>query len=483
MKNIFSVFQRSLGRFPSRPFLTEKGSTLSYADMERRVTLRGEELRERGLHPHHRVLYKGYNSTAFVTEMLAVSACDATFIPISPELPEKTVQAIEELVRPLDVQKLPTGWSSAHDDDGLSTILFTSGTTGAPKGVLLSQQNVLANIAMIGERIPESVISHNDSSYAFLPWFHSYGLVCELLFLMSRGASITVPDTEVPRLFVEEIRRVHPTLLFTVPRFLEKLERVSQKYWYVPHTIKKRFTLGARLRYLSVGGAAVSPATLSHFRDAWNVPVFQGYGLTETGPMVSLQAPPLSRASTASDDKGCGRPLSGISVRTGTTGELELTSPSVCQGYLGPDNTVWRPPEKFLEGGWFRTGDVMGCQEGEYLTFQNRQSGLWKLPGGKFVDPVFLEKCLLEMDGVEQAAIIGNGRQHLKAVLYLPSPGQRDLPRVLRQAHEYLLGRGFQPYELPQQIIILEKPLSVQDGTLSIKQEPKRNVLQDRYYN
>jgi long-subunit acyl-CoA synthetase (AMP-forming) len=477
--------------------------------MEQNVLERRQQLHQQGLLPNHRYLYKGYNSVGFVTDMLAVSAHDATFVPVSPDLPVTTVEAIRNLVQPHDKNKNTRSLQAPQAlplslQDGLSTILFTSGTTSEPKGVLLSHTNVVSNLDMVGKRIPEDVVSHEDHSYAFLPWFHSYGLVCELLFLMSRGASLVIPDKKDPRYLLQEMRRSKPTLLFTVPRFLEKVEQVAKRYWFIPDVVKKRAMLGSKLNYISVGGAPIDATTLSFYRDRWNIPVFQGYGLTETGPMISLSS--LEDAVDPNLGTSCGSPLDGVFVRVHkTTGELELKSSSVCQGYLGPDNSVWRPPDKFLDDGWFRTGDVMGVHQSDYrsdcrsdyrsdyrsdksspqrLVFRHRQTGLWKSPTGKFLDPTHIEKTLLGMKNVEQVAIIGNGKPYIKAVLFLSASSRVfDNNDLLQNIRVHLQSQGFQNHEIPQEIIVVEKPFSVQDNTLSIKQEPKRHVLESMYYN
>jgi len=503
MKTVFGLFQTTVRRFPSRPFLVESGKTWTYADMEQNVLERRQQLHQQGLLPNHRYLYTGYNSVGFVQDMLAVSAHDATFVPVSPDLPVTTVEAIRNLVQPHDKNKnilhleppqalplsLPRGWTNPQD--GLSTILFTSGTTSEPKGVLLSHTNLMSNVGMVGKRIPENVVSYEDHSYAFLPWFHSYGLVCELLFLMSRGASLVLPDKKDPRYLLQEMRRSKPTLLFTVPRFLEKVEQVAKRYWFIPDVVKKRAMLGSKLNYISVGGAPINATTLSFYRDRWNIPVFQGYGLTETGPMVSLSSP--EDAMDPHLGTSCGSPLDGVFVRVHkSTGELELKSSSVCQGYLGSDNSVWRPPDKFLDDGWFRTGDVMGvhCSDKsspQRLVFRHRQTGLWKSSTGKFLDPSHIEKTLLGMTGIEQVAIIGNGKPTIKAVLYLSASASShnscNIDRMVQNIREHLGSRGFQNHEIPKEIIVVDTPFSVQDNTLSIKQEPKRHVLESMYYN
>jgi len=456
---IFHLFQQSVQRWGKRPFLVEGSRRWTYQDIYDQV----EALRPQ-YPPHHRILHAGPNSVSLVSSFLATSASGAVFVPLSPDLPREKQHAIVSMV---NFQEPPKGW---HTREKLALLLFTSGTTAMPKGVLLSEQNILSNLAMIDQRIPKHIVSEHDQSYAFLPWCHSYGLVGELLFLMSRGASLVLPQTRDPRRYIAEIRQSRPTVLFTVPRFLEKVRHVCQTtYWFLPSFVSKRASLGDRLRFMSVGGAAIRPETLLYFREKWGVPVFQGYGLTETGPMISLCGP-----EETYPEGSCGRPLQGVEVQSGEQKELWVKSPSVCQGYLGPDNTVWRPREKFLENGWFSTGDAFRW-ENEHLFFEHRRGGLWKLPGGKFVDPVFLEKTVLEIEGVEQACLLGNGKEKLGlAVWSSSSPRPLDLERV----QQYLEQKGFQPYEWPQYLVFLKKPLLFEEGTLSLKQEPIRHEVE-----
>jgi len=464
MKTIVDVFQRSVQRWGARPFLIEKGRTWTYCDMHHQV----QALRPR-FQPHQRVFYTGTNSVSFVATLLATRASGAVFIPLSPDLP---VSKQESMTVMAGTPETPKEWSDGSDDDPLALLLWTSGTTALPKGVLLSESNLVSNLAMIENRIPHAVLGETDRSYAFLPWCHSYGLVCELLFLMSRGASLVLPGTRDPRGYVGEIRRSRPTVLFTVPRFLEKIRQVCEtRYWYLPSVLTKRAILGDRLRYMSVGGAVVRPDTLAFFRDAWDVPVFQGYGLTETGPMISLCAP-----GEYHNTGSCGQMLHGVRVRQGNDNELEVQSPSVCRGYLGPDNTVWRPSEKFLDGGWFSTGDVFRIKENQ-LFFEHRRGGLWKLPGGKFIDPIFLEKTVLDMEGVEQACLLLHN-EGLTLVLWAPE--RRSRTRALEDIRAHLVSHGFQAYELPRRLVWLDNPLRFEEGTLSLKQEPVRHAVEHR---
>ena len=463
MKNIVELWKRSAQRWATRPFLLESGHTWTYAQIDDRVKERHQLLLEKGVCPHHRVLHQGRNSVEWVVQMLATKACKATFVPISPDVASHSTHLLS-IHKTVQHNTAPRGWEKVSASD-LAVILFTSGTTATPKGVLLSENNLLSNLGMIDRRIPSEIISHRDRSFAFLPWCHSYGLVGEFLFLLSRGASLYLPSSKDPRTLVSEIRGARPTLLFTVPRMLEKIHHLSDSMWYLPHVVKKRLFFGPRVRYLSVGGAPVSTATLKFFQDKWTLPVFQGYGLTETGPMISLCS--LERGRTGS----CGPLLDEVSVDF-RNGQMAVQSPSVSHGYCGEDNTIWRPEDKFTEDGWFLTGDAMRVDKEDDVYFEHRQSGLMKLPGGKFVDPVFLEKAILEIPGVEQAAVLGD----LRLLLYAP----RTAP-TLDTLHHHLATRGFQRYEWPRKIVWLETPLSMEKGTLSLKQEPVRHVLEKMF--
>jgi long-chain acyl-CoA synthetase len=417
-------------------------------------------------------LYAGKNSTAFVVSMLASLSAGAAFVPLSPDLPDPTRRAIEGLVLG-SPGKHPVGWEG---DDELAMVLFTSGTTARPKGVLLSENNLLSNLGMIGSRIPESLISYRDSSYAFLPWFHSYGLVCELLFLMSRGASLHIPSSTDPRTLIPEIRRLEPTLLYTVPRFMEKVQQASEQRWYLPNLLKKRLFLGSRIRLVSVGGARSHPGTLDFFRKRWGLPVFHGYGLTELSPMISLSSG--EDALDSESGTSCGRLLDGVEAMDMDGRGLCVRGPSLCRGYLGENNRVVRPPDRFTEDGWFMTGDVVSFDDSARLCFDHRDSGLWKLPNGKFIDPGFIETSLLRnVEGVEQAAVFLDDEGVLTVALFMRGNKHKETRRAVGTR---LSALGFQEYEIPKTIRFLEEPLSVSNGTLTIKQEPVRHAVKTR---
>lgn len=475
MKNIFHLFCHSVEKFASRPFLRTPQKTWTYEDMYKKVSEVGKQYDTQGLCKGHRVLYQGYNSQDFVSTMLAVWSRNAMFVPVSPDLSCSTIQLMTGLVRPFGSPRAITDVPRGFRGDDLGLVLFTSGTTAFPKGVVLSHENIMSNLQMIHARIPESVVSENDTSFSFLPWFHSYGLVCELLFLMSRGASLHLANSKNPKEFIKEMRSTHPTLLFTVPRLLDKIKsNATHQFWWMPSFVKKYIFFGKRLRYICTGGAPCEPSIMEYYSERWCIPVFQGYGLTETSPMVSL-------ASMSDGSSSCGAPLEGIETRIDDHGVLHVKGKNVSQGYLDFDNRLSKPVDKFLDDGWFSTGDSVAFDAKHRLVFRRRQTGLWKLTNGKFVDPGLLERHVQGLPEVDQVAIIGNEKDFLKAVVFASRPCRHDI--LLDKIHNLLVERGFQKYEIPKEVILLQTPFSVSEGTLSIKQEPIRHVIQQMYYN
>jgi len=270
---------------------------------------------------------------------------------------------------------------------------------------------------------------------------------------------------------------VEPTLLFAVPRFMEKVQQASEQRWYLPDVFKKRLFLGSRLRLVSVGGARSHPGTLDFFRKRWGLPVFHGYGLTELSPMISLSSG--EDATDAESGTSCGRLLDGVEAMDMDGRGLCVRGSNLCKGYLGEKNQVVWPLDRFTEDGWFMTGDVVCFDESARLCFDHRDSGLWKLPNGKFIDPGFIETSLLRsVEGVEQAAVFLDDEDVLTVALFMRGNKHKETRRAVSTS---LSALGFQEYEVPKKVRFLEEPLSVSNGTLTIKQEPVRRVVKQRF--
>lgn len=474
--HLFHLFQKTVDRFPSRVFLRwNRGQRVwTYENIFNEVLEKKRELQHQGLRSGHRLLFTGHNSPHFVVSMLAASATGATFVPLSPDLSIGVRNQIHDLVRPFGSVAAET-----TPPDPLPSppplILFTSGTTATPKGVILTSQNIVSNLDMIARRIPEDVIDCYDHSFAFLPWFHSYGLVCELLFLMTRGASLYLPCSTEPRTFFPEIRLASPSLLFTVPRLLQKtIDAARCKLWFLPSFVQKRLLFGKNLRWISTGGAPCPRSVHDHFKTEWGIPVLQGYGMTEASPMVSLASPIDDSVGSlgpgaANEMAHCGKPLEGVRVIFGPDGRLRIKGPNLSPGYLGSGNVVERPAARFDPDGWFDTGDRCELLE-DRLVFRSRDALLYKLANGKFVDPVHMENSLAELPLIQQVAVIQSNDLSIVAVVF----PQTLSPPTLETLQNHLRSRGFEQYEMPVRMITRTRPFSTEEGTLTLKQEPNR---------
>ena len=320
--------------------------------------------------------------------------------------------------------------------------IYTSGTTGKPKGVLLSHSNIVSNLNGVSAIFP---VDQTDVSVSFLPWAHSFGQTCELHSMLSRGAAMAIAES-VDKL-IDNFAEVRPTVLYAVPRVFNKIygglkkkiaeeggakkklfdaamenaERRKQleskgesSFWAdTLHTFydrmifsKVRERFGGRLRYACSGGAALSPE-VGDFIDKLGIFVCEGYGLTETSPIVTTNHPAARKLGSV------GQPIAGVEVIIDTSvvenkdsgdGEIVVRGPNVMQGYHNlPEETA-----DVLSGdGEFRTGDLGRLDDDGFLYITGRIKEQYKLENGKYVVPAPLEELLQLSPYINQACIHG----------------------------------------------------------------------------
>lgn len=476
--SLFRVFEQSVSRFPHRPFLSCGAQSWTYLDMWKLVN--ETKKKQIGLGRYHRWMHRGYNSPFFVSELLSTWSLGATFVPLSPHLPKETQKLLTFIVKPFGsphvVARPPVHQDETYrTENDIALILFTSGTTSLPKPVLLTHENIWCNLQMIQQRIPSHVIDETDSSLAFLPWFHSYGLVCELLFMMTRGGHINIAPS--PSTLMRDIRAMNPSLLFTIPRFLDKVQKGNDRsLWFLPRFLQKRLLFGNRLKRLCVGGAKINSETLAYFHSQWDLPVHQGYGCTEASPMISLSSVDETHHFTS-----CGQLLDGVDAYINETNQLCVHGKNITPGYLTDNNSIARPKSHFLSDGYFNTQDTCTLDENRHLTFLFRDASQWKLQNGKFVDPEHIESAVSNLSCIQQCAVIGNNESHLQMCVVLSEKISEQ--KLHDDIQKLLQDKGFAHHDIPRRLHILSKPLSVEDGTLSLKQEPLRSVLHKMYFH
>ena len=309
----------------------------------------------------------------------------------------------------------------------LATIVYTSGTTGEPKGVMLSHQNIVSNTVASAKMIP---IGEEDLSLSFLPLSHLFERVAGFFCFMYFGAKIYFAQdiNKVP----ENILEVRPTILISVPRVLEKVynkvfEEIENKNNIVKHLFahalktnnpifknlysliffqKIRDKMGGRLKFVVVGGAAFNP-TIGLFFERVGIPVLQGYGLTETSPVISVNKLHNNRMGTV------GYVLDNLEVKLSQDDEILVKGPSVMMGYYKNEKAT---QEAFTEDGFFRTGDI-GDYKGGLLKITDRKKELIVTSGGKKIAPQPIENELVHQPLIDQVCLVGEGMKTIGALI------------------------------------------------------------------
>jgi long-chain acyl-CoA synthetase len=345
-------------------------------------------------------------------------------------------------------------------------VLFTSGSTNNPKGVVLSHENILSNLEGIQKKY-DGVITCDDTSFSILPWHHCYGLVCELLFLLQNGAQIHLPESKEPREIFKEIKGKSPTLFFAVPKVLENIYKKDIRF--IPNFIKKRLLFGKNLRMISVGGAYCNPELIHFINKTYNTQVYQGYGMSETSPMISLNSVGNNKIGSV------GKLLNNTEVSFTEDKEILVSSPSVMSGYLRSDLTIDTTKIVNDEKEWFKTGDTGYLDEDGYLFITGRNNSKYKLSNGKYVEPQYLENILMLSKIIEHVVIYGT--EFNVAIVQ----SKADRITLLKEIHNILKNK-VEDYEIPKEVIIVDEPFTIDNKLLTQKLEPNRKLVIKKYF-
>ena len=414
---------------------------------------------------------------------------------------------------------------AAIREDALATIIYTSGTTGEPKGVMLTHGNILSN--MLGA-IPVFELTPADTALTFLPLSHSFERMVVYAYLW---AGLTVVFAESLDTIPRDLKATAPTLMTVVPRICEKLqarvlgtvaESSAIRRWLfstafacardrvrrtgggpaslVPEGwrdrlgdrlvfAKVRARLGGRLRLIVTGSAPLQRDTGEFFLAA-GLPLYEGYGLTETAPALAANHPGRARLGTV------GPALPGVELRIAEDGEILARGPNVMRGYWNrPDDTA-----AVLRDGWFHTGDIGELSADGFLTITDRKKDLLVTSGGKKVAPQPIEARLKQNPLVAEAVVIGD-RRRFPAALIVPAfavlderlaalglpPGDRSAltarPDVIGLYREIVdaLNRELAQFEQVKQIALLPTEFTIAGGELTPTLKVRRRVVETRW--
>lgn len=374
--------------------------------------------------------------------------------------------------------------------ESLATILYTSGTTGEPKGVMLTQGNLASNataaIAAFAEDTPEEPPAQRRR-LNFLPLSHIFARTCDLYGWLVEGSQLALAESRLTVL--ADCQAVQPTCLNGVPYFYDKVYRALQAEGRQEVPGALRTLLGGAIRWCCSGGAALPPHLFDYYH-AQGVPLIEGYGLTESSPVITVCTPRQFRRGS------CGRPIPGVQVRIADDGEILTRGPHVMAGY-------YREPAATaaaIREGWLHTGDL-GRQDAEgFLYITGRKKELLVTSSGKNIAPVYLEGLITQDPLFLQAVVLGDGRSYLTALLVLsPEHLAAELARqglggqsheaalalpqttqLVRQRLDQLLA-GVSHHEQVRRFSLLPQPLTVEAGELTPKLSLRRHAIASRY--
>jgi long-chain acyl-CoA synthetase len=373
---------------------------------------------------------------------------------------------------------------AAVEPDDLATIIYTSGTTGESKGVMLSQRNLAMNaVQSLAAFGPEA----GDLRVTWLPLSHIFGRTCDLYTWIVQGCEMVLADR--PETTLDQCRHFRPTLLNGVPYFFEKVQRGITDAGKAddPSALVEAF--GGRLRACISGGAPLSQS-VARFYESRGVKLLEGYGLTETSPVIATCTVEASRIGTV------GRPIPGVEVRIADDGEVLTRGPHVMLGYWDrPADTA-----EVIRYGWLHTGDLGELDADGFLRITGRKKELIVTTGGKNIAPAYLEELLTADPLIQQAVIIGDGRNYLTALIVPNATNLRAAiierripvssaaealadPRVRRLYSERIQWRlaSVSRYEQVGNFLLLDRGFTVESGELTPTLKIRRNIIAQRY--
>lgn len=405
-----------------------------------------------------------------------------------------------------------------------ATIIYTSGTTGTPKGVMLSHRNILSNVIASSPCFPPG---NNMRSLSFLPLNHIFERMVTYLYLFNFTSVYYAESLDT---IGDNLKEVKPDMFTTVPRLLEKvydkimqkgneLTGLKKKLFFWAHSLAEKFEinkpqsgwynfqlnlankiifskwregLGGNLRCIVTGGAACQVRLIRIFTAA-RIPIMEGYGLTETSPVISV-----NRYDEAGRMFGTVGPLiEGVEVKIAEDGEILSRGPNIMMGYYKrPDLTS----EVLTADGWFHTGDIGTIVDNRFLKITDRKKELFKTSGGKYVAPLPIENKLKESPFIEQVMLVGSERKFVGALIVPSMPNLKDWcrrngiadappeelirnPGIIEMYKDLVesFNKYFNHVEQVKKFELLAVEWSVDTGEMTPKLSLKRKVIMEKY--
>jgi long-chain acyl-CoA synthetase len=509
-----------------------KDRSWTYREVAAAVNGVVHELQERGVAPGDRVAIIAENSPWWLHAYLGILAAGAVAVPRGEDIPDAELFYILEHSgcrvvfsgSKRTTERLPARFTTIpiHDDgfpdpiepeeytlstfaeavqpDDLAVLLYTSGTTGQPKGVMLEHKNVAHQL-----RVAPPIVNMgpNDIWVSILPSWHTFELTVELCSFVSGGTTVYSSK----RTLKEDLRKHRPHFFASVPRIWETIYAGARNairdkglvarslfgaaYWgtcqwkrgnplgWPLHLLgekvfyaKLRAATGGRLRYSVSGGGYLAPH-IDRFFNYVGVPLLVGYGLTETAPVVALRDPVENVIGTI------GRAVPETEIRIGDAGTILIRGPQVMRGYYKDEELTRTVVD---HEGWFDSGDLATMDKKGDITFIGRKKETIVLSGGENIEPEPIENSLLQSALIDQVMLIGQDRKAI-AALIVPAEGTSPTEDEIRKELRARTGpaAGFRSFESVNRFLILDEPFTPENGTLTQTLKMKRKMIVEKY--
>lgn len=444
-----------------------------------------------------------------------------------------TFEEIQEFGKGKDVSDWESSWRQIERDD-LLTIISTSGTTGNPKGAMLTHENILSNIEGVSYFIQ---IRPSDTNLSYLPVSHVLERTAGHYLPLYYGMTIAYAESidTIP----DNLKEIRPTIFTSVPRLFEKIYTTIQEQinnssplkqkifnWalevgkerydyylkarvddfisetYMPKSLQRKWRLANRLVFqkikdqlggrvrVTVSGGGTLNEEIARFFWALDIPIYEGYGLTETSPIVT--ANPMTRGKAGS----VGKVLPNLEVKIAEDGEILVKGPSITSGYYNdPEET-----EASFEGDWFKTGDIGEFDEEGYLKILDRKKRILVLSTGMNVAPQPIENAMNESPYIAQSLVIGEDRNYILAIInpefealleWAKRNGIKETERqqlcanpkvkAMLEQEVFRLTERFTNYSQPKKVIIASDEWTIESGELTPKLSLRANIVEEKY--
>ena len=419
------------------------------------------------------------------------------------------------------IDEINTIKSSIKSSD-LATLIYTSGTTGSPKGVMLSHGNIVSNVKGSYPRLP---VKPGGKSLSFLPVCHVYE---RMLLYLYTYTGVSIHFAESLETIGDNLREVQPDVFTAVPRLLEKIydkiiakgealtgikralffwslnvaedykEKDNSAFYMIKLSIARKLifskwkeAVGGRVKAIASGSASLQTRLAKVFNAA-EIPIMEGYGLTETSPVISVNEIKNDGMRFGS----VGKPIDFMDVRIEADGEIVVKGPNVMMGYY---NLTEKTKETFTDDGYFKTGDI-GEFRDDFLYITDRKKEMFKTSGGKYIAPQVMENKYKESRFIEQIMVVGENKK-LPAALIVPSftflkdyclrkdikynsiddiiKNERIINRISEEIDLY--NQKFGKWEQVKKFELLNNEWTVENGELTPTLKLKRRIIKDKY--